>query len=327
MLFGAPIEDIFEIPIPGPSTYDVPFSTFYELQMSSFQLRNASALFARTMATKIFVKVPLTQDDFIRQSQLLEAHHSWFKALQKLEKAKFLTREEEIMAASLKLGYYSTYILIDCAMNLRQTNFDTHLDYFESINYNAKIILDSMGLTKTGLSDTEKGLIPKNSQTPNRASSTENASSAGRLVSTKHTPRVHAEISLGAHFTFEISVIPPLHFVATRCRSPSIRREAVALLETNPPREGLWDVETHIGIAKRVIEIEESALDPVTGWPAESSRLWCSVHDGKGYSDGKIMVTFAYADWAQDRVSQDNDSRPITGAAERPDAQWVERIS
>lgn len=38
------------------------------------------------------------------------------------------------------------------------------------------------------------------------------------------------------------------------------------------------------------------------------------------------MVTFAYAEWAQDRVPQADDLRPFAGAAERPDAQWVERI-
>ncbi|KAL1607641.1 hypothetical protein SLS60_002575 [Paraconiothyrium brasiliense] len=309
MLFGAPIEDLFEIPTPHPSSYDVPFSTFYELQMSSFQLRNASALFARTMATKIFVKARLTPDDFARQSQLLGSHHAWFRALQKLEQAAFLTHEEEIMAASLKLGYYSTYILIDCAMSLRQTNLDAHLEYFKAINHNAKIVLDSMGIATPPLpvsSGTRKGLSRKNA------------------VALKGTGAKNTA-GAGAHFTFEISVIPPLHYVATRCRHPLVRREAVALLKTNPPREGLWDVDTHIAVANRVIEIEESILDPTTGWPAEASRLWCSVHDGKGYSDGKILVTFAFAEWAEQRAPRADDLRPVNGA-DRSDAQWAEKI-
>lgn len=99
----------------------------------------------------------------------------------------------------------------------------------------------------------------------------------------------------------------------------------MALLETQPPREGLWDAQTHIAVAKRVIEIEETTIDPITGWPTEASRLWCSVHDGKGYSDGKILVTFAFAEWAQNRVPQIDDMRPIRGA-DRSDAQWMELI-
>lgn len=139
------------------------------------------------------------------------------------------------------------------------------------------------------------------------------------------TPSENTHSCLGAHFTFEISVIPPLHFVATRCRCPITRREAVALLETNPPREGLWDVETHIAVAKRVIEIEETILDPGTGWPAERSRLWCSVHDGRGYHEGKILVTFAFAEWAQERTPQSDDLKHTDGV-DRADAQWAEQI-
>lgn len=185
MLFGAHPEDLFELSIPDPASYDFPFSTFQELQMSSFQLRNASAFFARTMATKIFVKTPLTPDDFARQSQLLEAHHSWFRALQKLEQAAFLTPEEEVMAASLRLGYYSTYILIDCAMSLRQTKFDDHIEYFKAINHNAKIVLDSMGIQTPPLpvsSGSRRG-FPKNNSNVSKNASSKATPKAGMVVS------------------------------------------------------------------------------------------------------------------------------------------------
>lgn len=101
------------------------------------------------------------------------------------------------------------------------------------------------------------------------------------------------------------------------------RREAVALLKMNPPREGIWDSETHVALANRVIEIEESSLDPVTGWPTESSRLWCSVQDANGYANGKILVTFALAQWVHNRKPRTDDTRPVIGA-DRPDAQWHE---
>lgn len=57
-----------------------------------------------------------------------------------------------------------------------------------------------------------------------------------------HTKIVLASMNFttlrAAHFTFEISIIAPLHFVACYCRYPT-RREAVSLLGLNLPREGL----------------------------------------------------------------------------------------
>ncbi|KAJ4982528.1 C6 zinc finger domain protein [Stagonosporopsis vannaccii] len=116
----------------------------------------------------------------------------------------------------------------------------------------------------------------------------------------------HARIVLGAmevknthaaKFTFEMSIIPPLYHTATRCRCPATRREAVALLARHPPREGLWDAEQHVLVTKRVIEMEESELDPDTGWPAERTRLYSSVIDANMDANGHFWVYFVPSGW------------------------------
>ena len=100
-----------------------------------------------------------------------------------------------------------------------------------------------------------------------------------------------------AHFTFDIAIIPQLYFAATRCRCPITRREAVALLERNPPREGLWDVQQHVVVSKRAIELEEATVDPTTGWPVEETRLWnCIIKAGISRSGG-FWATFLPATW------------------------------
>ena len=75
-----------------------------------------------------------------------------------------------------------------------------------------------------------------------------------------------------ANFTFEVSVIPYLNFTASRCRCPTTRREAVALMERNIPREGLWDAQQQAVVARRLIEIEEGEVDE-RGWPTEGARV------------------------------------------------------
>jgi hypothetical protein len=116
----------------------------------------------------------------------------------------------------------------------------------------------------------------------------------GKLVidSLEARSRSHA-----ANFTFDISLIPPLYFAATNCRCPRTRREAVALLARNPPREGLWDSKQFVLVAKRAIEMEESELDPTTGWPVEEGRLWNPTVNAEMDRNGGFWASFLPARW------------------------------
>jgi hypothetical protein len=102
-----------------------------------------------------------------------------------------------------------------------------------------------------------------------------------------HTSSPHA-----ARFTFEISVVAPLYYTASRCRCPTTRRKAVSLLARQPLREGLWDPEQYVIIANRVIELEERELDPETGWPPERARFYSTVVDANMDAQGGFWVYF-----------------------------------
>lgn len=58
-------------------------------------------------------------------------------------------------------------------------------------------------------------------------------------------------------FTFEMGLVPPLYFTAARCRFPALRRRAVALMRRAPGKEGMWDRAEMVGIADKVIGMEE----------------------------------------------------------------------
>jgi hypothetical protein len=106
-----------------------------------------------------------------------------------------------------------------------------------------------------------------------------------------------------AKFTFEVSIIPSVYFVATRCRCPTTRRKAVALLARKPPREGLWDAEQTLMVAQRVIELEEKELDPTTGWPVEKTRLWSCVIDANMDNKGGFWARFMPVIWVYERTA------------------------
>ena len=65
---------------------------------------------------------------------------------------------------------------------------------------------------------------------------------------------------LSKRFSFEMGIIPPLHFVAWKCRWPHIRRKALALLWASPRRECLFESHRSFVCFQRVMEVEEEGL-------------------------------------------------------------------
>lgn len=63
-------------------------------------------------------------------------------------------------------------------------------------------------------------------------------------------------------FSADMGIVPPLYVVATKCRSPIIRRQAIQLLRSSSRREAMWDSELSARIGTWVMEIEEEE-DPV----------------------------------------------------------------
>lgn len=62
-------------------------------------------------------------------------------------------------------------------------------------------------------------------------------------------------------FSFELGLIPPLQFTVMKCRSPSVRRRALAILGSSHWREGLFDSYRAYKVFSRVMAIEEAELD------------------------------------------------------------------
>ena len=73
-------------------------------------------------------------------------------------------------------------------------------------------------------------------------------------------------------FSFEMGVIPPLYFTATKCRDSDLRRKAISLLQRSPRREGLWDADEMVAVARRIISLEEEGLASAC-WPEEQRRV------------------------------------------------------
>lgn len=67
-------------------------------------------------------------------------------------------------------------------------------------------------------------------------------------------------IAYASNFTFDTHIIPPLYYVATKCRHPLIRRSALDLLRRNPSRrENLWRASVMGALAGHIVLLEEQS--------------------------------------------------------------------
>ncbi|KAF2649003.1 hypothetical protein K491DRAFT_611634 [Lophiostoma macrostomum CBS 122681] len=63
-----------------------------------------------------------------------------------------------------------------------------------------------------------------------------------------------------SHTVADMGWIPPLYFVALKCRSYSLRRRAIELLRYSVHKEGMWDAEVAANVAQEVMDLEERGI-------------------------------------------------------------------
>lgn len=64
-------------------------------------------------------------------------------------------------------------------------------------------------------------------------------------------------------YGFDLNILPPLNIAAFKCRDPTLRRKAIALLNAGNRYEGLWNGKTVARMAQKTLELEESGLSNV----------------------------------------------------------------
>jgi hypothetical protein len=97
---------------------------------------------------------------------------------------------------------------------------------------------------------------------------------------------------------FQMQNIPHLYLTVTKCRNPTIRRKALALLKFSFPRIRLRSMDIVIRLAERVVELEEEGLEDLTDAkgdvvPSEWARIY-EIDTAPATIDGHRleMVTF-----------------------------------
>jgi hypothetical protein len=92
--------------------------------------------------------------------------------------------------------------------------------------------------------------------------------------------------------TADTGIIEPLFVTALKCRDPFIRRNAIALLESWPHREGFWDSALVAKLAQKVVDIEEG--DAILGVMQGTSEVIRANNFFAKLSDDQTHGTITY---------------------------------
>lgn len=330
VIYGVPSEQVLAASVYPITVPDRPFTSIEEAETSIYNIRNTTMLLVRNVGTKLIPRKPILDSDWQHQKDLpglhrayyrelielkrkamlsnddtntsstIEFHEARYRELEELERKSRLTPENAMAANSLTLAdleqqedvlelhraWFRSLTAFERGSTLSKE--DTLTAHALKISYYCTYIITAAATYTDQTSYDQHLPLFKAIIAHSRA-----------ILDAASPPPPSA--SPAAHFTFEISVIPYLYITASRCRCPSTRREALALLERNPPREGLWDAQQHAAVARRIVEIEEGEVDPVTGWPVERTRIWSTIVNGEMDGNGRFPVYFARGLWGEGR--------------------------
>ena len=158
--------------------------------------------------------------------ELLSDLRAWPSALDKLLENIPYTAECARRTILMRMNYVSTFINISTV--LQPYLVDKYLEFtpsFRQILSLAKMLL--------------------------RPATMENRADLLHAIAINHAEKCSDDIPM---FDFVAGAIQPLHMVAEKCVDGSICREAIALLEERPWKEGAWDSITMAAIARRKLE-------------------------------------------------------------------------
>lgn len=171
---------------------------------------------------------------FEKEQDYLLAKHAKFNVAFSMYQATRARDAPPGAIALIQIHLHTTYIWVSTALAHGEAAFDSYASTFSSIIPLAASFLDVV------------------SNPANREDQSGKLSPGHGSADPRH---------LSSMFTFEMHVIAPLYYVATKCRHPMIRRAALDLLRRHPTRqENLWRANIMAAIADHTIELEERHL-------------------------------------------------------------------
>ena len=185
----------------------------------------------------------------------IEAWSSAFDHILASRTAPGVTSQEKTAIAALKMGQIMSQVLFLMTFSDSEMVFDKFTPQFKAI---VDLALEVVG-------DEERRASAKRCPDPHFCQHGHG-----------HGPDIfggqeYAARHIKASFSADLGIVPPLFVVATKCRHPTLRRQAIQLLRSSSRREGMWDSELAARIGMWIAEVEEEEDALLT--PGESPSL------------------------------------------------------
>ncbi|CAJ2508183.1 Uu.00g093690.m01.CDS01 [Anthostomella pinea] len=220
------------------------FSTLFDARLAWDNLVEQIMRFTETMFTHAtmgpmgVLPVELKQYGMSFGEQI-EAWSRAFDPILASRTAPAKSSQEKTAIAALKMSQIMSKILFFMTFSDSELAFDPFLPSFREI----------VSLAMEVIGDEERRAAAKRCPNPHFC---QHHSAHPDIFGGQYTAR-HIKPS----FSADLGIVPPLFVVATKCRDPLTRRQAIQLLRTSSRREGMWDSELTARIATWIANIEE----------------------------------------------------------------------
>ncbi|KAH6892106.1 hypothetical protein B0T10DRAFT_401105 [Thelonectria olida] len=154
--------------------------------------------------------------------------------------------QEKAAIAALKMLQTNSQVLYLMMFSDKESDFDAFLPQFQAI----------VDLAVEVIADEEKRAAAK--RCPNPEQCTHQRQFHHHDIGGIFTGPGYSAPHIKPRFAADLGVVAPLFVVATKCRDPVTRRQAIRLLQSSARREGMWDSAMVANIATWVMNLEES---------------------------------------------------------------------
>ncbi|KAI4154677.1 MAG: hypothetical protein LQ340_001521 [Diploschistes diacapsis] len=119
------------------------------------------------------------------------------------------------------------------------------------------------------------------------------------IYNSKVTQTIYGHPPEEANGIIEMGWIPPLYYVALKCRVHRVRLHAIRLLEASPHREGIWVATIVAAVARKVMQMEEGhfyeglSLEddfPICSSPKESHLLLPALPEQRRIQEVQLVL-------------------------------------